>query len=70
MILTLSNEETEVMRYMFRDSRVDSLPPQIKPVALQIKDALSNSRKVDAEQYKKITTAINPKWKDCKNCDE
>jgi hypothetical protein len=55
---------------MFRDSRVDNLPPQIKPVALQIRKALSNSRKVDAEQYKKITAAINPKWKDCKNCDE
>ena len=70
MILKLSNEEAEVMRYMFLDSRVDNLPPQIKPVALEIKKALRQSKKVDVKQYEQMINAINPKWSNCENCDD
>tara|TARA_R100000963_G_C4552458_1_gene44813 strand:+ start:35 stop:244 length:210 start_codon:yes stop_codon:yes gene_type:complete len=69
MILKLSNEEEQVLKFMFKDSRINDLPPAIKDVALEIKRVVDNS-----DGFKKIKEydvyTLNPAWKHCENCDE
>ena len=51
MILKLSNEEKQVLKFMFKDERINDLPPAIKDVALEIKRAVQNPTEVTKEQY-------------------
>jgi|TARA_R110000796_G_scaffold66758_1_gene153454 hypothetical protein len=68
MILKLSNEEKQVLKFMFKDERINDLPPAIKEVALEIKRAVQNPTEVTKEQYEEHT--LNPSRKHCENCDE
>ena len=68
MILKLTNEEEQVIKFMFKENRINDLPPAIKEVALEIKRAVNNPTKVNKEEYKEHT--LNPSWKHCENCDE
>jgi len=68
MILKLSNEEEQVIKFMFKEQRIGDLPPAIKDVALGIKKAINNPRKVTKKQYEQH--ALNPVWRNCENCDE
>jgi len=68
MILKLTNEEEQVIKFMFKENRINDLPPAIKEVALEIKRAVNNPTKVASQEYKEHT--LNPTWKHCKNCDE
>ena len=43
MILKLNNEEEQVLKFMFKDERINDLPPAIKDVALGIKRVVDNS---------------------------
>jgi len=68
MILKLNNEEEQVLKFMFKDERINDLPPAIKDVALEIKRVVHNPNKVDIKEYS--VYALNPAWKNCENCDE
>jgi len=69
MILKLTSEEEQVIKFMFKENRINDLPPAIKEVALEIKRAVNNPTKVASEEYKKHIS-LNPTWKHCENCDE
>jgi|TARA_R100001463_G_scaffold7889_2_gene24803 hypothetical protein len=68
MILKLNNEEEQVLRFMFKEHRLNSLPPAIKDVALEIKRVVDNPDKANIKEYD--VQALNPAWKNCENCDE
>ena len=68
MILKLNNEEEQVLKFMFKDERINDLPPAIKEVALEIKRVVHNPNKVGIKEY--IVHTLNPAWKHCENCDE
>jgi|TARA_B100001094_G_C17926844_1_gene668723 hypothetical protein len=68
MILKLNNEEEQVLKFMFKDERINDLPPAIKDVALEIKRVVHNPNKVGIKEYS--VHALNPAWKHCDNCDE
>jgi hypothetical protein len=68
MILKLNNEEEQVLKFMFKDERINDLPPAIKDVALEIKRVVHNPSKVGIKEY--TVHALNPARKNCENCDE
>jgi len=69
ILLKLSEEEKEVIQFMFRQSKIDSLHPEVQKIAMNIKAVLDNPRKISSEEeYKELF--LSPVWKSCENCDE
>tara|TARA_R100001510_G_scaffold48999_1_gene47121 strand:+ start:34 stop:234 length:201 start_codon:yes stop_codon:yes gene_type:complete len=66
MMLKLNNEETQVLKYIFKSRFVRELPPAIKNVAVEIKKAIDKPTIVTEKEY----TGFNPTWKHCENCDD
>jgi len=66
MMLKLNPEETQVLKYILRSHWVKRLPPAIKEVAFDVKNAMEKPKIVTQEQY----VGLNPNWKHCENCDD
>jgi hypothetical protein len=66
MMLKLNPEETQVLKYILRSHWVKRLPPAIKEVAFDVKNAMEKPKVVTQEEY----VRLNPNWKHCENCDD
>tara|TARA_B000000609_G_C24028247_1_gene269142 strand:+ start:282 stop:482 length:201 start_codon:yes stop_codon:yes gene_type:complete len=66
MMLKLNPEETQVLKYILRSHWVKRLPPAIKEVAFDVKNAMEKPKVVTQEEY----IGLNPNWKHCENCDD
>ena len=66
MMLKLNQEETQVLKYILRSHWVKRLPPAIKEVAFDVKNAMEKPKVVTQEEY----VGLNPNWKHCENCDD
>tara|TARA_B100001939_G_scaffold258171_1_gene225050 strand:+ start:2222 stop:2419 length:198 start_codon:yes stop_codon:yes gene_type:complete len=65
-MLKLNPEETQVLKYILRSHWVKRLPPAIKEVAFDVKNAMEKPKVVTQEEY----VRLNPNWKHCENCDD
>ena len=65
-MLKLNPEETQVLKYILRSNWVKRLPPAIKEVAFDVKNAMDKPKLVTQEEY----IGLDPNWKHCKNCDD
>ena len=71
MMLKLNPEETQVLKYILRSHWVKRLPPAIKEVAFDVKNAMEKPKVVTQEEYVWYkNNGLNPTWKHCENCDD